>query len=49
MDVVKKVENCKKGRGDKPEVKIVIAASGELPMEENLDENGAQIPLRAEL
>jgi len=49
MDVVKKIENCKKGRGDKPVEKITIAASGELPIEETVDENGAQVPLRAEL
>jgi len=49
MDVVKKIENCKKGRGDKPVGKIVIAASGELHMEDILNEEGTHVPLRADL
>ncbi|KAG0169272.1 Peptidyl-prolyl cis-trans isomerase B [Apophysomyces sp. BC1034] len=34
MDVVYKVENTEKGARDKPKVDIVIAESGELPVEE---------------
>ncbi|KAG0348620.1 Peptidyl-prolyl cis-trans isomerase B [Podila humilis] len=36
MDVVTKIENTTTKPGDAPTVPIVIAASGELPMEENI-------------
>ena len=50
MDVVEAVENCEKGRGDKPTVPIIIADCGELPMEEETDAaTGEAKVLRAEL
>ena len=35
------------GSGDKPRDKVVIAKSGEIPIELEVGEDGAQIPLRA--
>ncbi|CAD6565722.1 MAG: Peptidyl-prolyl cis-trans isomerase B [Cyphobasidiales sp. Tagirdzhanova-0007] len=50
MDVVSAIENCEKGRGDKPSVPITIADSGELPVEAEVDEQtGAKVPVRADL
>ncbi|KAM0786717.1 Peptidyl-prolyl cis-trans isomerase B [Microbotryomycetes sp. NB124-2] len=49
MDVVTAIENVKTGPGDKPRDKVVIASSGELPVEQEVDADGAPIPLRAEL
>ncbi|KAF9529211.1 peptidylprolyl isomerase B [Crepidotus variabilis] len=42
MDVVRAIENCAKGSGDKPEEDIIIADSGELEIETVTDENGKQ-------
>ena len=39
----------KKGRQDRPEVDVVIVDSGELPLELEVDEDGNQVPLHAEL
>ena len=39
MDIVTKIENTKTNRRDKPEVDIVIADSGELPIEEGTVEH----------
>ncbi|KAG2219883.1 hypothetical protein INT45_001628 [Circinella minor] len=39
MDIVTKIENTKTNRRDKPEVDIVIADSGELPIEEETVEH----------
>ncbi|KAG2188113.1 hypothetical protein INT44_000864 [Umbelopsis vinacea] len=36
LDIVKAIENTKTARGDKPEVPIVIADCGELPVEEDV-------------
>ncbi|ORY78102.1 cyclophilin-like domain-containing protein [Leucosporidium creatinivorum] len=49
MDIVYAIENVPKGSGDKPKEKVVIAASGELPIELELDGEGNPIPLHAEL
>jgi peptidyl-prolyl cis-trans isomerase B (cyclophilin B) len=48
MDVVTKVENSPT-RQDKPNVDIVIADSGELPMDEETNDEGKQVPIKAEL
>ena len=42
-------ENVRKGRNDKPEVDVIIADSGELEIELEIDEEGNQVPLHAEL
>ena len=39
MDVVTNIENTKTNRRDKPDVDIVIADSGELPIEEGTVEH----------
>lgn len=31
LDVVRTIENCKKGEQDKPEVDVIIAECGEMP------------------
>lgn len=49
MDVVYAIEAVPKGSGDKPKEKITISASGELPIEPELDSEGNPIPLHAEL
>ncbi|WWD19250.1 peptidyl-prolyl cis-trans isomerase B [Kwoniella shandongensis] len=49
MDVVYAMENVKTGRGDKPAEAVTIAASGELPIEHEVDEEGNQVPFRIEL
>jgi len=40
MDIVHKIENAKKGAQDRPELDVVIADCGELPVEAVKDENG---------
>ncbi|KAG8811290.1 Peptidyl-prolyl cis-trans isomerase B [Serendipita sp. 399] len=49
MDVVTKIENTKKLPGDKPEVDVIIADSGELEVPQIHDENGNEVPYREEL
>ncbi|KAK4049601.1 Peptidyl-prolyl cis-trans isomerase B [Microbotryomycetes sp. JL201] len=49
MDIVTAIENVPTGPGDKPREKVVISSSGELPIELEIDADGAPVPLRAEL
>lgn len=42
-------ENVEKGPQDRPKVDVVIAESGELEIEYEIDEEGNQVPLHAEL
>ncbi|KAF9051188.1 hypothetical protein BDZ89DRAFT_939965 [Hymenopellis radicata] len=48
MDIVRKIETVAKNR-DKPVEDVVIADSGELPLEPEVDDEGNQVPLHAEL
>lgn len=48
MDVVKKIEKTKTGWGDKPTVKIVVADSGELPVDGAKDAKDAKEPKAAD-
>lgn len=45
MDIVTAIENVPKGPGDKPKEAVVIAASGEIPLPENVDAEGKQVCL----
>ncbi|EKM54519.1 uncharacterized protein PHACADRAFT_258424 [Phanerochaete carnosa HHB-10118-sp] len=50
MEVVTAIEDVAKGRNDKPEVDVIIADCGELPLDDPpTDESGNEVPLRAEL
>ncbi|EPQ57330.1 peptidyl-prolyl cis-trans isomerase B precursor [Gloeophyllum trabeum ATCC 11539] len=49
MDVVTLIENVPKGASDRPVEDVIIADCGELEVEHEIDENGNQVPLRAEL
>lgn len=49
MDIVYAIENVPKGHGDKPKEQVKIVKSGELPVDKELDAEGKEIPLRAEL
>ncbi|KAF9482176.1 hypothetical protein BDN70DRAFT_802060 [Pholiota conissans] len=49
MEIVHKIENVAKGSGDRPKVDVIIADSGELPVEPVTDAEGNQVPLHAEL
>ncbi|OCF38665.1 peptidyl-prolyl cis-trans isomerase B [Kwoniella heveanensis CBS 569] len=49
MDVVYAMEKVKTARGDRPVEPVKIAASGELPIEYETDEEGNQVPFRVEL
>jgi peptidyl-prolyl cis-trans isomerase B (cyclophilin B) len=49
MDVVRAIENVPKGGQDRPVEKVTISDSGELPIEHEVDAEGKQVPLRAEL
>jgi hypothetical protein len=42
-------ENVPKGPGDKPKETVVVADSGELKLELEVDETGKQVPLHADL
>ncbi|KAJ1304678.1 hypothetical protein OPQ81_005817 [Rhizoctonia solani] len=42
MDIVRAIEDVPKGPGDKPKEQVVIADSGELKLELEVDENGNQ-------
>jgi len=47
MDIVHLIENVSKGPNDRPIVDVIIADSGELPVE--TDETGNEVPLHVEL
>ncbi|KAI0055177.1 hypothetical protein BV25DRAFT_1815991 [Artomyces pyxidatus] len=47
MDVVTKIEDVAKGRNDRPVEDVIIADSGELPLD--TDAEGKEVPLHAEL
>ncbi|OAV94133.1 hypothetical protein PTTG_04303 [Puccinia triticina 1-1 BBBD Race 1] len=49
MDVVYDIESSKTDSRDRPLEKVVIADSGELEIEEQVDEEGNKVPLRVEL
>ncbi|KZT19076.1 hypothetical protein NEOLEDRAFT_1078646 [Neolentinus lepideus HHB14362 ss-1] len=49
MDVVHAIENVQKGAQDRPVQDVIIVECGELEVEQEVDENGNQVPLRAEL
>ncbi|KAH7339713.1 cyclophilin-like domain-containing protein [Rhizoctonia solani] len=49
MDIVKLIEDVPKGPGDKPKEAVTIADAGELKIELEVDENGKEVPLHAEL
>jgi len=49
LDILSTIENTPTGKNDRPTEPIVIADSGELPVEAVVDEEGKQVPLRAEL
>jgi len=50
MDVVHAVENVKKGGNDKPDVDVVIAESGELPVSETPEKTeGEKVPPKEDL
>lgn len=43
------IENVAKGSGDRPSEDVVIVDCGELEIELEVDENGKQVPIHAEL
>ncbi|KAI9456530.1 cyclophilin-like domain-containing protein [Lactarius psammicola] len=47
MDIVTKIEDVSKGANDRPVEDVIIADSGELPLD--VDADGKQVPLHAEL
>ncbi|KAF8168879.1 cyclophilin-like domain-containing protein [Pholiota molesta] len=47
MEIVHKIENVAKGRSSRPVVDVVIADSGELPVEPATDAEGNQVPFHA--
>jgi peptidyl-prolyl cis-trans isomerase B (cyclophilin B) len=49
MDIITAIENTPTGRNDRPNEPVIIEDSGELEVETEVDENGKQVPLRAEL
>ncbi|KIM45221.1 hypothetical protein M413DRAFT_441904 [Hebeloma cylindrosporum] len=49
MDIVRAIENVQKGGGDRPKVDVIIADSGELPVEPIKDADGNEVPLHVEL
>ncbi|KAF8904448.1 cyclophilin-like domain-containing protein [Gymnopilus junonius] len=49
MDIVHKIENVPKGGRDAPAVDVIIADSGELPLETTNDADGNEVPIHAEL
>jgi len=48
LDIIHAIENTKT-RSDRPVEEVKIAASGELEMEQEIDDEGNQVPLRLEL
>jgi len=49
MDIVNAIEDVPKGSGDKPKEPVTIVDSGELPIPDEKDEEGKQIPFRGDL
>ncbi|KAI0318256.1 cyclophilin-like domain-containing protein [Amylostereum chailletii] len=49
MDIVHKIEDVAKGRGDRPTQDVIIADSGELELDLEVDEDGKEVPIHAEL
>ncbi|KZV97220.1 hypothetical protein EXIGLDRAFT_739398 [Exidia glandulosa HHB12029] len=49
MDVITTIETSPTGRQDRPNEPVTIVDSGELPVDTTTDEDGKQVPLRAEL
>ncbi|TFK73897.1 hypothetical protein BDN72DRAFT_760933 [Pluteus cervinus] len=49
MSVVQAIEDVAKGSGDRPAEDVIIAKSGELPVETEKDADGNEVPLHAEL
>jgi peptidyl-prolyl cis-trans isomerase B (cyclophilin B) len=49
MDIVHKIEDTPKGSGDRPNPDVIIADSGELEVEQEVDADGKQVPVHAEL
>ncbi|KAF8973094.1 cyclophilin-like domain-containing protein [Flammula alnicola] len=49
MDIVTKIEKVPKGSGDRPSIDVIIADSGELPVEPVKDADGNEVPLHIEL
>lgn len=49
MDVVYDIESSKTDSRDRPMEKVVIADSGEIAIEQEVDEEGNKVPLRVEL
>jgi peptidyl-prolyl cis-trans isomerase B (cyclophilin B) len=48
-DVVYDIESSKTDARDRPVEKVTIADSGELEIEDEVDEEGNKVPLRVEL
>ncbi|TFK44367.1 cyclophilin-like domain-containing protein [Crucibulum laeve] len=49
MDIVREIENVAKGASDRPKEDVIIVDSGELTVEPDVDEEGKEVPLHAEL
>ncbi|EMD37338.1 hypothetical protein CERSUDRAFT_83116 [Gelatoporia subvermispora B] len=49
MDIVHAIEDVPKGRSDRPNEDVVIVDCGELPVDSPVDDDGKEVPLRAEL
>jgi len=49
MDIIHAIENVPKGGRDRPAQDVIIADSGELPIEKVFDEEGNEVPLHVEL
>ncbi|ORY35821.1 putative cyclophilin [Naematelia encephala] len=49
LDILTTIENVKTARGDKPVEAVTIVKSGELPLDQEIDDEGNQVPLRVEL
>ncbi|GAA6036699.1 hypothetical protein JCM8097_003435 [Rhodosporidiobolus ruineniae] len=49
MDIVTAIENVPKNPGDKPKETVTIVKSGEIPIEHEIDAEGKEVPLHAEL
>jgi len=49
MDIVSQIEDVAKGASDRPVEDIVIADCGELPLDPEVDTDGKEVPVHAEL
>jgi len=49
MDIIYSIQDVSKGSNDRPTVDVIIADSGELPVETVTDEAGNEVPLHVEL